>query len=100
MNYIENLFNQETILSSNITRVLETNHILINLTDATKRLNPLQEAIVKTIYLTKIFFLEELVLLYSFPSCKQSIEKAVLDLEKMDYIKSIATEWGESTLLN
>lgn len=99
MNYIENLLNQETILSSNITRVLETNHILINLTDATKRLNTLPETIVKTIYLTKIFFLEELVLLYSFPSCKQTIEKAVLDLEKMDYIKSITTEWGKALCL-
>lgn len=99
MNYIESLLNQETIMSNNSIKVLETNEMLINLTDATKRLNTLQEAIVKTIYLSKIFFLEELVLLYSFPSCKQSIEKAILDLERMDYIKSLTTEWGKALCL-
>ena len=99
MNYIENLLNQEDITSANLSKVLETNHILMNLTDGTKQLNLLQEVIVKTIYLNKIFFLEEMVLLYSFQSCKQTIEKAVLDLQKMDYIKSQATEWGKALCL-
>jgi len=99
MNYIENLLNQEAITSNNINKVLGTNDMLMNLNDGTKQLNLLQEVIVKTIYLSKLFFLEELVLLYSFTACKQTIEKAVLELEKMSYIKSQLTEWGKAFCL-
>lgn len=96
---IKNLSAQEQTQNKQIEKQLTESENLINLSDGSKNLSVLQEVIVKTVYISRFAFLDDLVLLYSFPSCKQTIQKAVADLEKMGYLQTQATEYGKAIAL-
>lgn len=94
--YIQKLKDEKTQTDIRVINTLYRIGIIPNSSNPTKNISLLKEVIIKVIYLHKVFFLEELIELFSSCYCRQQIEETMLYLEKQGYVISkIDKEYGK-----
>ncbi|GLC80119.1 PHP domain-containing protein [Lacrimispora brassicae] len=94
--YIENVLNDKKQTDERIRKTLRTIGIMPDMNNPAKNINLIEEMILKIIYLHKVFFLEEMVELFTFSYGKQQIEEIMIKLEKKKYITcKIDREFGK-----
>lgn len=89
MNYIQEILKEKEQQDQRIQDTLSTFGNIPDLENPTKPVSLIKELIIKITYLHKVFFLTDLVELFSFSYSKQQLEKIVIELEETGYIKSI-----------
>lgn len=94
--YIQKLKDEKSETDIRVIKTLYRIGIIPDLSNPTKSISLLKEIVIKIIYLHKVFFLEELVELFTSCYCKQQIEETMLILEKQGYVISkIDKEYGK-----
>lgn len=95
-NYIQEIIKEKEKQDKRITDTLAATGSIPDFKNPAKQVPLIDELIIKITYLHKIFFLAELVELFSFSYSKAQLEKIVLELEKTGYIKSgVDTDYGK-----
>ena len=96
MNYIQEILKEKEQQDQRIQDTLATYGNIPDLENPTKPISLIKELIIKITYLHKVFFLSDIVELFSFSYSKQQLEKIVLELEETGYIQSqIDKEYGK-----
>jgi len=96
MTYTENVIQEIKTLNETVLKNLGTQGLFPDRSDPVKKLPEEEAFLLKLVYQLRICFLEELTFIYSHIHSPAVLEKTIIRLENMDYLRSaVSKEWGK-----